>query len=101
MDKLSSSIDKLKNYNYNYLPLGPRSDSYHDRLIFYCGVGAALSILVSLGFKTHFRSTLILGIGLPMGYLHKDLMKIIYDPTNSTALDALPDKVDNNNKTKE
>lgn len=100
MDSIRSFTEKLMNHDYNYLPLGPRSDSYHDKLVFYCGAGIALSVLVSLGFKTNMRSTMMLGIGVPMGYLHRDLMKVIYDPTNSTALDALPEKLEHKPETK-
>jgi hypothetical protein len=94
MEKIRSFTEKISNYNYNYIPLGPRSDSYHDKLIFYCGTGIVLSALVSLGFKTNIRSTVMLGIGIPMGYLHRDLMSVMYDPTNTTALDALPANID-------
>lgn len=100
MEKIRSFFEKLSNYNYNYIPLGPRSDSYHDKLIFYCGTGIALSALVSLGFKTNIRSTIMLGIGIPMGYLHKDLMRLIYDPTDNTALDTLPANIEVKPETK-
>ena len=100
MEKIRSFKEKVSNYNYNYLPIGPRSDSYHDKLVFYCGTGIALSALVSLGFKTNMRYTIMLGLGVPMGYLHRDLVKLIYDPTNTTALDALPSKIDIKPETK-
>ena len=100
MDKVRSLLEKLNNYNYDYLLLGPRSDSYHDKLVFYCGTGAILSVLISFGFKSHMRSTIMLGIGIPMGYLHRDLMKLIYNPTNVKALDALPTKIESKSEVK-
>ena len=94
MEKIHFYNEKISKLNFNYLPLGPRSNSYSDKLVFYCGAGLVISALVSFGFKTNIKSTIVLGLGIPMGYLHKDLLRLVYDPSNDSAIDALPSKTE-------
>jgi len=87
MELYNKLKNKFKKIIPDFLPYNPKSESYHDKLVFYSGTGIILSFLISFGFKTNLKSTIILGIGLPMGYLHRDLMKILVDPTHSNTLD--------------
>jgi len=58
-------------------------NNYQDKVIFYCSIGMFVSCLFSLGFNLRLRSTLLLGIGIPLGYLHKDLMKFVDESVNT------------------
>jgi len=85
---------RAQGINPDYFPFVPKSHSYHDKVIFYCGAGIILSFLVSFGFHTSLKSTLILGIGVPLGYFHKDLMNLILHPEYNSDTKFLIDDLD-------
>jgi len=79
---------KAQGKEFNLFSFGPKSKNYYDKVIYYCGTGILISLGLSFAFQTNLKSTLILGIGVPLGYLHKDLMNLMILPKKSDILES-------------
>ena len=82
-------MDKFRSFNlFNYIN-GPKSESYKDKLLHHCLIGGSLGVLVSLAFSYKIIGSIAIGVAIPMGYLHKDLVNELSKNKDNLSLSFL------------
>lgn len=82
---MESIIEKIKKVNMRSFLNGPKTNSYKDKISFYCPMGGVLSVFISYSFSLNLKSTLMIGFLIPLGFFHKELIQ--YLKNNETMIE--------------